>query len=77
MSTQLLSSQQEWLKILDKGMVTLPKKWRDQLGIQKGNVVMAKKVANKIIIQSQETAPYRIYSQKELQKFLAEDKIAG
>ena len=26
--------QEAWLKVLAKGMVTLPKKWRDELGIE-------------------------------------------
>jgi len=28
------NNQEEWLKILGKGMVTLPKRWRDEMGVQ-------------------------------------------
>ena len=72
-----LSSNQEWLKILGKGMVTLPKKWRDELGITSGDIVKAKKEGNKVIIESQKSkarlAPYRIYSDKEIDEFVKED----
>lgn len=68
--------QEEWIKILTKGMITIPKSWRDELGIKEGEMVRAKKSANKIIIeQVEKKAPYRIYSQKELQQFLKDDRL--
>lgn len=71
-----ISDQEEWLKILTKGMVTIPKSWRDELGIKEGEMVRAKKSANKIIIeQVEKKVPYRLYSQKELQQFLTDDKL--
>ena len=38
-----INVQEAWLKILGKGMVTLPKKWREDLGIAAGDVIKAKK----------------------------------
>jgi len=69
--------QQEWLKVLGKGMVTLPKKWRDEMGISNGDIVQAKKEGNKIIIETTQyrTAPYRIYSKKEIAEFIKQDKL--
>lgn len=71
------TSNQEWLKVLGKGMVTLPKKWRDSLGIEKGDIVKAKKEGNKVVIETQQTntAPYRIYTDSEIEQFLKEDKL--
>ena len=71
--------QQEWLKVLGKGMVTLPKKWRDEMGISNGDIVKAKKEGNKVIIEGlrKKTAPYRIYSKVEITEFLKEDKLPG
>ena len=37
------------------GNVSIPKKWRDELGIESGNMVKAKKEGDKVIIQ--ETRP--------------------
>ena len=65
----------EWLKILGKGMVTLPKKWRQELGIETGDIVRARKEGNKVVIETQQvsTAPYRVYTDTQIEAFLKED----
>lgn len=75
--SQSANNQQEWLKVLGKGMVTLPKKWRDDLGIETGDVVKAKKEGNMVIIESGKTGnvPYRIYSKSEIEEFIKEDEL--
>lgn len=79
MSQALVNNQEEWLKVLGKGMVTLPKRWRDEMGIENGDVVKAKKQGNKVIIEVQPqtfvTAPYRVFSDAEIDEFLEEDKL--
>lgn len=45
------NNDEEWLKVLGKGMITLPKKWRTEMGIENGDVVKAKKKGNKVIIE--------------------------
>ena len=74
---QLNVSDQEWLKVLGKGMVTLPKKWRDELGLEKGDIVKAKREGNRVIIEAQkrDLAPYRVYSNQEIDEFLDDDKL--
>ena len=71
------NNQEEWLKILGKGMVTLPKKWRDELGISSGDIVKAKKDGNRVVIEPQKyrVAPYRVYSDSEIDEFVKEDKL--
>ena len=73
------TNQEEWLKVLGKGMITLPKKWRDEMGIEDGGVVKAKKEGNTVVIEAQPprqpTAPYRVYSGDEIKEFLDEDKL--
>ncbi len=74
----VLNDQEEWLKVLGKGMVTLPKRWRDEMGIDSGDIVKAKKEGNKVVIEAQKIsrpAPYRVYSDREIDEFLKEDKI--
>lgn len=77
MSQPNIGTNQEWLKVLGKGMVTLPKKWRDEMGIETGDVVKAKKEGNKVVIETQQAsfAPYRIYSNNEIEGFLKEDEL--
>lgn len=72
-----MNVQQEWLKVLGKGMVTLPKKWRDDLGLTEGDVIKAKKEGSKVVIEGNRSknAPYKIYSDAEIDEFLSNDKI--
>jgi len=72
------SIQEAWLRVLGKGMVTLPKRWRDELGIENGTLVKAKKEGNKVIIEVQprKLAPYRVYSDAEIDEFLKEDELS-
>lgn len=70
------NNQEEWLKILGKGMVTLPKKWRDEMGISSGDIVKAKKEGNRVVIEPQKRkVPYRVYNDREIDQFLKEDKL--
>jgi AbrB family looped-hinge helix DNA binding protein len=76
MQQSIIQNQEEWLKILTKGLVTLPKNWRNQLNLNEGSIVKAKKVGNKIIIEAKEKpVPYRLYSKKELSQFLKDDQL--
>ena len=73
------TNREEWLKVLGKGMITLPKKWRDEMGIGNGDIVKAKKEGNTVLIEPQSimkaTAPYRVYSDTEIDEFLAADTV--
>lgn len=77
MSQTFSNTNQEWLKVLGKGMITIPKKWREELRIDEGAVVKAKKEGNKVVIEVQQTpvVPYRVYSDAEINKFLKEDRL--
>ncbi len=68
--------QEEWVRILDKGMVTIPKSWRDELGFMPGKVVRAQKVGRRVILESeQQEVPYRIYTDAEIKTFLKNDAL--
>lgn len=69
--------QEAWLRILGKGMVTLPKKWREELGVAAGDIIKAKKEGTKVVIETQQaqTVPYRLYTDTEINDFLKEDKL--
>lgn len=72
-----INIQETWLKVLGKGMVTLPKKWREDLGVATGDVIKAKKEGNKVVIEALQTerVPYRIYTDAEIDQFLKEDRL--
>lgn len=70
--------QETWIKILSKGIITIPKEMRLQLGIEEGDVAKAKVVEDKLIIESRKTAQYkelRVYSKKQLDTFVKEDQL--
>lgn len=69
-------SREEYLKILGKGMVTIPKEWRVELGLEEGDIVKAKKEGNKVVIELREgEAPYRTFSDQEIEEWLKIDKL--
>lgn len=76
MSQKINTLQEEWLKVLTKGMITIPKVWRQTLGLKEGDLVRARRIADQLIIEPiEKKAPYRIYTQKELQQFLKDDRL--
>lgn len=71
-----VQTKPQWVKILGKGMITIPKVWREDLALSEGDIVRAQKVGSAIVIEPIETpAPYRIYSRSELNQFLADDRL--
>ena len=71
-------SQEEYLRILGKGMVTIPKAWRDELGLEEGGIVRAQRVGSKMIIESEsKPVPYRIFSNEEIEEWLKEDQLSA
>ncbi len=75
---QVLSnkSQEEYLRILGKGMVTIPKAWRDELGLEEGGIVRAQRIGSKMIIEPEsKPVPYRIFSNEEIEEWLKEDQL--
>lgn len=70
-------SEEEYLRILGKGMVTIPKLWRDELGLTEGGLVKAQRVGSKMIIEAQsKPVPYRIFSKEEIETWLEEDRLS-
>lgn len=76
---QVLSNQpqEEYLRILGKGMVTIPKAWRDELGLSEGEIVKAQKIGSRVVIErGTEEVPYRIFSNEEIEQWLKEDRLS-
>lgn len=69
--------QEAWLRVLGKGMVTLPKKWREELGVTTGDVIKAKKEGTRVVIEARQvqSVPYRTYTNAEINDFLEEDRL--
>jgi AbrB family looped-hinge helix DNA binding protein len=66
----------ELLRVLGKGMLTIPKEWREELGFQTGEMVQAEKTPLGVLIRPfKKKVPYRIYSRDELLQFVKEDQL--
>jgi len=60
---QVQPAQEEWIKIFSNGLITIPKAWREQTGIREKDVLKAKLVDNKIILEPQnQDREVRIFS---------------
>ena len=74
---QLISGfQTEWVKVLNKGLVTLPKNFRDTVGIREGDVAKVRMVGRRLVIEPRDLADYEVYSQKEFKQMLQDDKLS-
>ncbi|KKQ37745.1 MAG: hypothetical protein US54_C0026G0004 [Candidatus Roizmanbacteria bacterium GW2011_GWA2_37_7] len=74
MQAQQQDIQEEWIKILSNGLITIPKAWREQTGIREKDVVKAKLINNKIILEPQnQERKVRIFSNEEVNRWLKDD----
>jgi len=67
---------EEWVKILGKGMVTIPKKFRDDLGMREGEVARIRRIGNRLVVESRDVADYETYNDRELRAMIAADKLS-
>lgn len=64
-----------WIKILPKGLITIPKKIREKLSIKEGDVAQINISENSIVIKPRELAEYRLFSNKEIKQWVKDDKL--
>ncbi|MDO8657419.1 MAG: AbrB/MazE/SpoVT family DNA-binding domain-containing protein [Candidatus Levybacteria bacterium] len=77
MQTQF-KQPETWIKVLSKGVITIPKDIREQLGLKEGDVARAKVVGDKLVIESRKSTQYeelRLYSKEQIDKFVKEDQL--
>lgn len=70
-----VTSTEEWVNILAKGMITIPKSFREELGIKEGEVARIKKIGRRLIIEPRELVDFEVYGEREFKKMLKEDKL--
>jgi len=66
---------EEWVRILGKGMVTIPKVFRDELGFKEGEIAKIRKFGKRLVIEPREMGKTEIYTDKELLEMLELDKL--
>ena len=68
-------SLESWVKILSKGLITIPKDIREALGLREGEVAKVRVQGNQLIIESREAADYRVYSTEQIDQMVKEDQL--
>lgn len=65
------------VKILPKGLVTIPKNMREELGFEENSLARIRKIGRKLILEpvSVISYPLRDYSKEEIKRFIKEDKL--
>lgn len=66
---------EEWVNVLSKGIITIPKKIREQVGLKEGDVARVKTQGNKVIIEPREEKPYRTFTKEEIERWAKEDEL--
>ena len=70
-----LSTYEEIAKLQPKGLLTIPKKFREGLGFTENNLVRLKADRGRLIVEPVKTLPYpvRTYTDRNLEEFFALD----
>lgn len=68
--------QEEIVKIQPKGLITIPKKLRQQLGLEENTLVNMREEKGRLIMEPLRTLPYpvRSYTADEVDEFIELDK---
>lgn len=66
------------VKILPKGLVTIPKKLRQDVGLEENGLARIKKEGKRLILEpvSVISYPLRDYSSEEIRQFMKEDRLS-
>ena len=74
-----LSTADEIIKVQPKGLITIPKKLRESVGLSDRSLVRISTDKGRLIIEPVRALPYpvRSYTDKELDEFLAFDEEQG
>lgn len=74
--TILPNQQEEWLRVLDKGLITIPKFWREEMGLRPGSIVRAQKSNGYLIIKPQKKyASLRTFTDEQIDQWVKDDQL--
>lgn len=72
------NAQVEWVNILSKGIITIPKKMRELVGIKEGDIAKIKVEGNTIIIEPREQISLdqvRTFSNEQIEQWIKDDEL--
>jgi AbrB family looped-hinge helix DNA binding protein len=71
-------THETWIKVLSKGVITIPKEFREELGLEEGDVAKARVEGDRLVIESRKTAEYkeyRAFSKEQIDEWAKEDEL--
>ena len=70
---------EEIIKVLPKGLITIPKKLRQSVGLRENGLARIKKEKGKLVIEPVTilSYPVRSYTEEEIEEFLETDRKEG
>jgi len=73
---QTPSTQEKLIKVQNKGLITIPKRFRNKLGLKTNSLVRMRENKGSVIIEPIRTLPYpvRSYTDSELDSFFKLDE---
>lgn len=68
--------REELVKLLPKGLITIPKKFRDEIGLKENTVIKVIKKGNTLVIEPVQTISYpiRTYTKEQIKEFIKLDR---
>ena len=67
---------EELVKMQQKGLLTIPKKFRKKLGLEKNSIIKIRQEKSKLVLEPVQTLEYpvRRYTDEEIDEFIAFDR---
>lgn len=75
MQSNQTNIQEEWVNVLSKGIITIPKKMRETVGIKEGDVTKVRVVGRTIVIEPRKESAVRTFTDEEIKEWLKEDEL--
>lgn len=74
-ATTSFIDQGQWIKILNKGLITIPKNFREEMNLKEGEIARIRRIGKRLIIEPRDIVDYELYTDKEFSSMLKEDKL--
>lgn len=69
-------AQEEIIKLQPKGLITIPKKFRDELGFAENTLIRVRKEKDRLVMEPVRALPYKVrsYTNEEIEEFFKLDE---
>lgn len=73
---EYMQIRQDIIKIQNKGLITIPKSFRDELGLTANSLARIIKIKGRLVLEPLKTLPYKVrsYRETEIDEFLELDE---